>query len=81
VKYRKKYKVITDSNHNKPLFGNLLKRQFDLGAPDVTYVADIIYIWTREGRLYLAVFIDLYLRKVVGWSMISRMQAQLWQRA
>jgi transposase InsO family protein len=77
VKYRKKYKVTTDSNHNKPLFENLLKRQFDVDAPDVAYVADITYIWTREGWLYLAVVIDLYSRKVVGWSMSSRMKAQL----
>jgi putative transposase len=77
MKYRKKYKVTTDSNHNKPLFDNLLKRQFDVDAPDLAYVADITYIWTREGWLYLAVVIDLYSRKVVGWSMSSRMKAQL----
>jgi putative transposase len=77
VKYRKKYKVTTDSNHNKPLFDNLLKRQFDVDAPDLAYVADITYKWTREGWLYLAVVIDLYSRKVVGWSMSSRMKAQL----
>ena len=77
VKYRKKYKVITDSNHNKSLFKNLLKRQFDVDGPDLVYVADITYIWTREGWLYLAVVIDLYSRKVVGWSMSSRMKAQL----
>jgi putative transposase len=73
VKYRKKYKVTTDSNHNKPLFDNLVKRQFDVDAPNQVYVADITYIWTREGWLYLAVVIDLYSRKVVGWSMSSRM--------
>lgn len=77
VKYRKKYKVTTDSNHNSPLFENLLKREFDVDAPDVAYVADITYIWTREGWLYLAVVIDLYSRKIVGWSMSSRMKAQL----
>jgi putative transposase len=77
VKYRKKYKVTTDSNHNKPLFDNLVKRQFDVDSPDQVYVGDITYIWTRDGWLYLAVVIDLYLRKVVGWSMSSRMKAQL----
>ena len=66
VKYRKKYKVTTDSNHNKPLFENLVKRQFDVDAPDQVYVGDITYIWTREGWLYLAVVIDLYSRKVLG---------------
>ena len=77
VKYRKKYKVTTDSNHNKPLFDNLVKRQFDVDSPDQVYVGDITYIWTRDGWLYLAVVIDLYSRKVVGWSMSSRMKAQL----
>lgn len=77
VKYRKKYKITTDSNHNKPLFDNLVKRQFDVDSPDQVYVGDITYIWTRDGWLYLAVVIDLYSRKVVGWSMSSRMKAQL----
>jgi putative transposase len=65
VKYRKKYKVTTDSNHNKPLFDNLVKRQFDVDSSDQVYVGDITYTWTREGWLYLAVVIDLYSRKVV----------------
>lgn len=77
VKYRKKYKVTTDSNHNKPLFDNLVKRQFDVERPNQVFVGDITYIATREGWLYLAVVIDLYSRKVVGWSMSSRMKAQL----
>ncbi len=77
VKYRKKYKVTTDSNHKKPLFENVLARQFDVNGPDQAYVSDITYLWTQEGWLYLAVVIDLYSRKVVGWSMGSRMKAQL----
>jgi putative transposase len=51
VKYRKKYKVTTDSNHNKPLFDNLVNRQFDVDSPDQVYVGDITYIWTRNGCL------------------------------
>ena len=58
VKYRKKYKITTDSNHNKPLFDNLVKRQFDVDSPDQVYVGDITYIWTRDGWLYLAVVIE-----------------------
>jgi transposase InsO family protein len=54
-----------------------LNRQFDVAQPDQTYVGDITYLWTQEGWLYLAVVIDLYSRKVVGWSMGSRMKAQL----
>ena len=77
VKHKKKYKVTTNSNHKLPLFENLLERQFDVAEPDQVYASDITYIWTQEGWLYLAVVIDLYSRKVVGWSMGSRMKAQL----
>ncbi len=77
VRHRKKYKATTNSDHKQPVFDNLLERQFDVPQPDQAYVADITYIWTQEGWLYLAVVIDLYSRKVVGWSMSSRMKAQL----
>ncbi len=77
VRYRKKYKVTTDSNHKQPVFENKLNRQFDVATPNQVYVGDITYIWTREGWLYLAIVIDLFSRKVVGWSMSSRMKARL----
>ena len=77
VRYRKKYKVTTNSNHKQPVFDNLLERQFDVAQPDQVYAADVTYVWTQEGWLYLAVVIDLCSRKVVGWSMSSRMKAQL----
>ena len=77
VKHRKKYKVTTNSNHKQPVFDNVLGRQFDVAQPDQVYVGDITYVWTQEGWLYLAVVIDLFSRKVVGWSMGSRMKAQL----
>ena len=77
VRYRKKYKVTTNSNHKKPVFDNVLSRRFDVMAKDRAYVSDISYIWTQEGWLYLAVVIDLYSRKVVGWSMDSRMKSTL----
>jgi len=77
VRHRRKYKVTTNSNHKQPVFDNLVQRQFDASEADKVYVADITYIWTQEGWLYLAVVIDLYSRKVVGWSMGSRMKAQL----
>ena len=77
VKRRKKYKVTTNSNHKQPVFENVLNRQFDVDRADRVYVGDITYLWTQEGWLYLAVVIDLYSRKVVGWSMGSRMKAQL----
>lgn len=90
VRQRKKYKATTNSNHKLPVFDNLLQRAFDVPKIDQVYAADITYIWTQEGWLYLAVVIDLCSRKVVGWSMGSRMKAQLvcdamkmaiWQRS
>ena len=77
VRYKKKYKATTNSEHNKPIYDNELKQNFDVQHANQTWVQDITYIWTSEGWLYLAVVIDLYSRKVVGWSMGSRMKAQL----
>ena len=77
VRHRKKYKVTTDSNHQLPVFENQLNRQFAVAKPDQVYVCDITYIWTQEGWLYLAIVIDLFSRKVVGWSMSSQMKATL----
>lgn len=77
VKHRKKYKVTTDSSHPLPVFENQLNRQFMVARPDQVYVCDITCIWTQEGWLYLAVVIDLFSRKVVGWSMSSLMKATL----
>lgn len=77
VRRRKKYKATTNSNHQQPVFDNLVQRQFDVPQVDQVYAADVTYIWTQEGWLYLAVVIDLCSRKVVGWSMSSRMKARL----
>lgn len=77
VRYRKKYKVTTNSKHKQPVFENLVQLEFDVAQPDQIYAADITYVWTQEGWLYLAVVIYLCTRKVVGWSMSSRMKAQL----
>jgi putative transposase len=77
VRYKKKYKATTNSDHNNPIYQNELKQHFAVTAPDAAWVGDITYIWTSEGWLYLCVVIDLYSRKVVGWSMGSRMKAQL----
>lgn len=77
ARYRKKYKVTTNSDHKQPVFENVLQRQFTASRPDQAYVGDITYIWTQEGWLYLSVYIDLFSRRVVGWSMGSRMKAKL----
>ena len=74
---RKKYKVTTNSRHQQPVFENRLNRAFEVARPNRVYAGDITYLWTQEGWLYLAVVVDLYSRKVVGWSMSSRMKAQL----
>ncbi len=77
VRHRKKFKVTTNSNHQGPVFPNLVDRQFAVPQPDQVYASDVTYIWTQEGWVYLAVVMDLCSRKIVGWSMSSRMKAQL----
>ena len=77
VKMKRRYKNTTDSNHNLPIAPNLLNRDFYASAPDTKYVGDITYIATGEGWLYLATVIDLYSRKIVGWSMDDTMKVSL----
>ena len=77
AKTRRKYKVTTDSAHSLPLAENVLNREFEQDSPDRVWLADITYIWTLEGWLYLAAVLDAYSRKIVGWSMSDRMQASL----
>ena len=67
----------TDSHHASPVAENLLDRHFAAAKPNQKWVADITYIPTDEGWLYLAGVLDLYSRKVVGWSMADHMQTQL----
>ncbi len=73
----KKYKVTTNSKHNYPVAPNLLNRKFKVSEANKAWVTDITYIWTNEGWLYLAVVIDLYSRKVVGWSINETMTSNL----
>lgn len=76
-KTKKKFRVTTDSCHQQTISDNHLGRQFNVTKPDKCYVGDITYIYTQEGWLYLAVVIDLFSRKVVGWSMDKNMHATL----
>ena len=76
-----KYKKTTDSKHSFPFAENLLGRDFMATAPNTKWVSDISYIWTREGWLYLAVVIDLYSRKVIGWATSDRLKRDLALRA
>ena len=75
--YRKAYRVTTDSAHTKPIAANILNRRFAGWQINQAWVADLTYIRTDEGWLYLACILDLGSRRVVGWSMSERMQAQL----
>ncbi len=77
AKGRRKYKATTDSNHPLPVAPNLLKQDFSVDRPDAVWVSDITYIWTRQGWMYLAAILDLYSRKVVGWSLAERMTSSL----
>jgi transposase InsO family protein len=81
VERSKKYKVTTDSNHSFNIAPNLLGGDFSATAPNQKWAGDISYIWTREGWLYLAVIIDLYSRRVIGWAVSNRMKRDLAIRA
>lgn len=74
---RRKYKVTTDSSHAFPLAKNVLNREFEQDMPNRVWLADITYIWTMEGWLYLAAVLDAHARRIVGWSMSNRMHASL----
>jgi transposase InsO family protein len=73
----RKFRCTTDANHDLPVAENLLDRQVDPEAPNEAWVADITYIPTREGWLYLAAVEDLYSRRVVGWSMADHLESRL----
>jgi len=69
--------VTTDSEHPLPIAENILNRDFTTPEPDWAWVADMTYIWTSEGWLYLAVIIDLFSRRVVGWSMAEHLRTEV----
>lgn len=77
AKTSRKFKQTTDSDHGEPVALNYLARNFNAVVPNRAWVSDITYIWTAQGWLYLAVVIDLYSRKVVGWSLRDRMTRSL----
>ncbi len=67
----------TDSVHDHPVAPNVLDRHFETTAPNRVWLSDITYIWTDEGWLYLAGMLDLFSRKIVGWSMADHLRAEL----
>jgi transposase InsO family protein len=77
AKAKRKFRATTDSNHDRPVAGNLLNREFEPEAPNQAWTADITYVATGEGWLYLAAVEDLHSRRIVGWSMGSRIDSRL----
>ena len=77
----RRFTVTTDSNHDQPIAPNLLEQDFQATAPNTKWVTDITYIPTGEGWLYLAGIVDLFSRRVVGWSMAATMETGLVLRA
>lgn len=75
--HKRQFRVTTKSNHNHPVANNSLDRNFNAEIPNQKWVADITYIRTFEGWLYLAAIMDLYSRKIVGWAMSKTMTATL----
>ena len=77
----KRFKVTTDSDHNKLVYPNVLDQNFEASRPNQSWVSDITYIWTNEGWLYLAGVKDLYTKELVGYAINKRMTADLVCRA
>ena len=77
VKTTKRFRVTTNSDHKRPVAPNLVQRNFTAAAPDRLWTSDITYIRTAEGWLYLAVVLDVFSRRIVGWSMHKRMTDDL----
>ena len=72
-----KFKRTTNSNHNHNIAPNLLDGDFQATGPNQKWAGDISYLWTAEGWLYLAVIIDLYSRRVIGWAVSNRLKRDL----
>lgn len=81
ARHRKRFRKTTDSHHAFPVAPNIIAQDFATTSPNQKWGADISYIWTREGWLYLAVVIDLFARRVVGWAVSDRLHRQLALRA
>ena len=77
VKTTKRFRVTTNSAHKRPAAPNLVQRCFSAEAPDRLWTGDITCIWTAEGWMYLAVVLDVFSRRIVGWSMKKRMTDEL----
>ncbi len=76
AKIKRRFKVTTQSNHRFPISPNLLKGEFYAAAANLVWLSDITYIRTLEGWLYLTIIMDLYSRRIFGWSMSDRLTAK-----
>lgn len=77
ARQKRRFKRTTDSEHAWPVAPNLLDRDFLTAAPNRKWSADISYIWTREGWLYLAIVMDLFSRRIIGWTVSDRLHRNL----
>jgi putative transposase len=77
ARHKRRFKATTDSKHALPVAPNRLKQNFEATHPDQIWTADITYLATDQGWLYLAVVLDLYTRQIVGWAMRERMTQDL----
>ena len=77
AKHSRKFRVTTDSKHEHPVADNTLAREFEVDVANARWVADITFVWTNQGWLYLAVVMDLFSRRIVGWQMSNRIKRQL----
>jgi putative transposase len=77
----KQWRATTQSQHRFPVAANTLDRQFTVESPNRVWAGDLTYVWTTEGWLYLAVILDLYSRRVIGWAMGHRLTVDLAERA
>lgn len=76
-KQRRCYRVTTQSKHDFAVARNVLNREFSVGVPNRVWLADITYLWTLEGWLYMAALLDLFSRRVIGWAMANHMRETL----
>ncbi len=74
---KRRFRVTTDSRHGLPIAPNLLNRNFTVAAPNRVWAGDMTYIHTEEGWLFLAVVVDLFSRRIVGWSLRRDMRSEL----
>jgi putative transposase len=77
ARQKRRFKRTTDSHHALPVAPNLLEQDFSAEGPNQKWAADISYVWTSEGWLYLAVVLDLFARRVVGWAVSDRLHQEL----